>query len=57
MNGDGTISIRDVTALIDYLLGAESGSLNVDNADVNGDGHITIADATALIDILLSGGN
>lgn len=53
MNGDGTISIRDVTTLIDYLLGAESGSFSVDNADVNGDGQITIADATALIDMLL----
>ena len=57
VNGDGTISIRDVTALIDYLLGAESGSFSVDNADLNGDGQITIADATALIDMLLSGGN
>lgn len=57
MNGDGTISIRDVTTLIDYLLGAESGSFSVDNADVNGDGQITIADATALIDMLLSGDN
>ena len=55
VNGDGHVTIADVTALIDILLG--------DNTqynflwDVNGDGHITIADVTALIDLLLSGGN
>ena len=52
-NGDGTVNIADVTALIDYLLG--SGSVNVDAADINGDSTVNIADVTALIDKLLSG--
>ena len=53
VNGDGAISIGDVTLLVDLLLmGSE-----VTNpcADVNGDGHVSIGDVTALIDRLLSG--
>ena len=51
VNGDGQVSIADVTSLIDYLLG--DGNINIDAADVNGDGEISIADVTALIDQLL----
>ena len=53
VNNDGKLSISDVSALIDYLLGNEAG-VNVANADVNGDGHITIADVSVLIDRLLA---
>ena len=52
VNGDGNVSIADVTALIDYLLGS-GGTINEDGADVNQDGNISIADVTALIDMLL----
>jgi len=55
VNGDGLVTISDVTALIDYLLGGESTSFVVDAADVNGDGQIAISDVTTLIDRLLSG--
>ena len=51
VDGDGTIAIGDVTALIDQLLEGE-----IDRAaycDVNLDGNVTIADVTALIDQLL----
>ena len=52
VNGDGTVSITDVTRLIDYLLsGCE---INTANADVDENGTITITDVTALIDMLLS---
>lgn len=53
VNGDGRLSIGDVTALINMLLSDDTE----DNpaADVNGDGKISIADVTALINILLSG--
>jgi len=54
INGDGTVSISDVTALIDYLLGGGTG-INLDAADVNGDENISISDVTTLIDRLLSG--
>lgn len=55
VNCDGTVSIADVTKLIDYLLGNESQPFNRDAADVNGDSGITIADVTRLIDNLLGG--
>jgi hypothetical protein len=53
VNHDGSISIGDVTALIDYLLGNVGDSCPI-CADVNGDEAVSIADVTALIDILLS---
>ena len=52
-NGDGVTSIKDVTDLIDYLLGGSASSFDAYNADVNGDGGITIKDVTDLIDMLL----
>ena len=52
INGDGKVSITDVTFLINILL--ENGDVP-DNADVNGDGKVNIGDVVALIDILLNG--
>ena len=52
-NGDGVTSIKDVTDLIDYLLGGATSSFDSYNADVSGDGIITIKDVTDLIDQLL----
>lgn len=54
VDGDGELSIGDVTALIDLLLAA--GGNNLAAADVDGDGEVGIGDVTALIDILLSRG-
>ena len=51
VNHDGSVSIADVTALIDMLLGAGDGCTQC--ADVNGDNNVSIADVTALIDMLL----
>lgn len=53
VNGDGYISISDVTTLINLLLGADTGYPV--NADVNVDDNITISDVTALINKLLRG--
>ena len=55
VNKDGSVSIADVTALIDYLLGGDADDIDTDAANVNGDDGISIADVTALIDLLLSG--
>ena len=55
VNGDGIVSITDITDLIDYLLSGNDEGINTDNADVDEDGDITIADVTTLIDYLLSG--
>ena len=54
VNHDGNVSIKDVTDLIDYLLGTDSDICTI-CADVNGDENVTIADVTALIDMLLGG--
>ena len=52
VNGDESVTIADVTALIDLLLaGGEAPAA----ADCNLDEGVTIADVTALIDYLLSG--
>ena len=56
VNNDGYVTIGDVTALIDHLLGGGDG-INLDAADVNGSGDVSIGDVTALIDFLLEGGN
>ena len=55
VNDDGFVTIADVTALIDYLLGGDDSSINLDNAEIDGVNGISIADVTALIDNLLSG--
>jgi len=54
VNGDGSVSIADVSTLIDYLLGG-SLSINMQAADVSQDGDVTIGDVSALIDMLLGG--
>ena len=54
VNMDGTVSISDVTALIDYLLGSQVEDFDILAADVNQDNAISIADVTDLIDKLLS---
>ena len=53
VNGDGIVSISDVTSMIDLLL--SNGDYDLDSADVNGDGQFTISDVSALIDSLLAG--
>lgn len=52
VDGNGTVTIDDVTLLIDTLLkGNDAGNA----ADVNLDGEVSIDDVTALIDYLLKG--
>lgn len=55
VDGDGSVNITDVTALIDYLLSGDIEGINIMNADVEEDGNINITDVTILIDYLLSG--
>ena len=54
VDGDGSVSIADVTSLIDYLLSGNEAFVP-GKADVDLNGTITIADVTTLIDYLLSG--
>ena len=52
VNGDGEISISDINAIIDVLLGSSNSEL-IRRADVNGDGEVSISDINAVIDLLL----
>ncbi|MBR4828721.1 MAG: hypothetical protein IKZ92_02845 [Muribaculaceae bacterium] len=52
VDGDGRVTISDVTALIDILL---NGSMEFKmGGDLDSDGKVTISDLTTLIDLLLS---
>ena len=55
-DGDGKVSINDVTAIIDIILSDSYDELTVEEfytADTNGDGVINILDITAAINIIL----
>ena len=54
VNGDGQVTIADVTALVNIILGSQGGDTSV--ADLNGDSQITIADVTSLVNIILGKG-
>ena len=51
VNGDGKLSIADVTAMLELLNKGKYDS----TADMNGDGIINIADVTALVNIIIKG--
>lgn len=58
VNRDGDVTIADVTALVNIILGKATEENNPDNydfkaANVNGEDDITIADVTALVNIIL----
>ena len=52
VNGDGAVTIADVTALVNIILGKTQAPAS-GVADVNGDHATTIADVTALVNIIL----
>ena len=55
VNGDGEISISDVTLLVDYLLEQAGDKFILSNADVNKDGRISVSDAVSIIKLILEG--
>ena len=52
---DGTVTIADVTTIIDYILSGDNNGINLDNADCDQDGTTGIADVTTIIDYILTG--
>lgn len=54
-NGDGKVSISDVTVLIDYLIGGNPANIDFDACDCDLNSSVGISDVTALIDYLLTG--
>ena len=54
VNKDETITIADVTALVNYLIDPSTGTAyNLQAADLDGNGSITIADVTELVKIII----
>ena len=54
IDGDGRVSVADVTTLIDVLLSGTYDNVPAAQADVDGDGAVSITDVTTLIDMLLN---
>ena len=57
VNRDGQVSIADVTALVNIILGKDNVEpylLDHQAADVTTDGNVTIADVTALVNLILN---
>ena len=54
VDGDGTVGIADVSALIDYILSGDAASINEQAADADMNGDVNVADVTVLIDYLLN---
>ena len=55
VNGDGSISMDDLSMLINYLLSGNPEGVNMQGANVDGIGDVTMDDLSALINYLLKG--
>ena len=52
-NGDGSVNVFDVTAMVNYILGSPSENFHFDAADVNGDKVVNVFDVTKVVNIIL----
>lgn len=52
VNGDGSLSISDVSGLLNYLATGTTTGLVIDCLDVNGDGSVSISDVSTLLNML-----
>ena len=48
---DGTIDMKDIAAIVDYLMGKNPDNFNQANADANNDGVINAADIVTIVNI------
>ncbi len=55
-NGDGEVTIVDVVAVVNALMGDFSGNFIFDAADMDQNGEITIVDVVAVVNTLMGGG-
>lgn len=53
-NGDGSITITDAVAVVNYVMGNIPASFVFDAADINESGDISITDAVGTVNLLLS---
>lgn len=51
VNGDGQVTVADVTAIFDILNGVSTAYLS--SADTNGDGEVTVGDVTKIYGVIL----
>jgi len=54
-NGDGEVSVADVMATVNYILGKQARTFDSDNADMNGDGEISITDVMRAVSLIVNG--
>ena len=59
VNGDGNVSVNDIMAVVNVILGENEGNENVamEKYDINDDGSISVSDVMALVHIVLNGGS
>jgi hypothetical protein len=53
VNGDWEVSLGDVGALINIILGSNASEATRHRADVNGDGELNLSDINTLIDMII----
>lgn len=54
VNGDGLVTVADVTAVVDVLLERQASNITPTDADINGDGKVTIVDVVEGIQLVLT---
>jgi hypothetical protein len=54
VDDDGTISVVDVTKVVQYILGTANDTFNKEAADLNGDGVVNVVDVTLIINKILN---
>jgi hypothetical protein len=53
LNGDGLIDIKDITLLVNYILGKTSDGIILENADMNEDSRYDVTDLTLICNAIL----
>ena len=54
MDGSGAVTMDDLSAMVNYLLTADSTGLDLDAADMTGEGTVNMDDLSGLINYLLT---
>ncbi len=52
-DGDGVLSVTDLTTVVDYIVGGQASGINLINCDTDGDGIVSVSDITNIIDAIL----
>ena len=53
VNLDGEVSVADVNAVLDVILGGENDEQLHQRADVNRDGEVSVADVNSIVDVIV----